>query len=216
MESDVLYRMLRDRYGPQDWWPARGPYEMMVGAVLTQNTSWENALRAVCALGDPPHPETLCRLSPEELEARIRPSGFYRQKAGTLRRLTRWYRESCRDPGFPGNRATGELRRDLLAIRGIGPETADSIVLYGFFRPVCVVDAYTRRILGRLGREVPPGYEALREELEAGIGADVPRLQEFHALLVTLAKDTCRTRPNCGACALRQACQYPRTARKKE
>ena len=210
---DVLYQA----YGPQHWWPADSRFEMMVGAVLTQNTAWTNVEKAMARLR-PALPEltasALLALPPEDLAELIRPSGYFRLKTRRLRALCEWFVEAG---GFTAldDWSTTELRPALLAVYGVGNETADSILLYGFYRPVMVVDAYTRRIFSRLGAVSPEiDYEALRQWLEQGLGASdrVRRYNELHALLVRHAKVSCRVRPACDDCVLRQDCDYARAA----
>ncbi len=206
---DTLYQA----YGPQHWWPAPTRFEMMVGAVLTQNTAWTNVEKALNSLkSEVPELEArpLLALPPARLAELIRPSGYYRLKTDRLRALCQWFVDAG---GFVAldRLATDELRRALLGVHGVGYETADSIVLYGFQRPVMVVDAYTRRIFSRLGAVSPEiGYESLRTWLEAGLGTheQVARYNELHALLVSHAKVACRVRPACPDCVLRRHCQY--------
>jgi len=207
---DTLYQA----YGPQHWWPAPTRFEMMVGAVLTQNTAWTNVEKALDRLKSEvpePEPRALLALPPARLAELIRPSGYFRLKTDRLRALCQWFVDAG---GFAAldQLATAELRRELLGVHGVGYETADSILLYGFQRPVMVVDAYTRRIFSRLGAVSPEiGYEALRTWLEAELGAgeQVTRYNELHALLVRHAKVACRVRPDCAQCVLRRVCAYP-------
>ena len=206
---DTLYQA----YGPQHWWPAPTRFEMMVGGILTQNTAWTNVEKALEKLkSEIPTLEasTLLALPPERLAELIRPSGYFRLKTGRLRALCQWFVDAGGFECLDG-RTTKELRHDLLGVYGVGHETADSILLYGFERPVMVVDAYTRRIFSRLGAVTPEiGYEPLREWLEAGLGTKdrVSRYNELHALLVRHAKISCRVRPDCASCVLCDICAY--------
>lgn len=201
------YEALYDHLGPQNWWPARTPFEVIVGAILTQNTSWTNVERAIANLRRASllTPRALERVPFSRLASLIRSSGYFRQKAKKLKAFVRFLRAE-----YSGSLArmfrtsTPELREKLLAVHGIGPETADSILLYAGHKPVFVVDAYTRRILSRHGW-VPEdvSYEELRSKIESALPRDVSRYNEFHALLVMAGKNWCRTRePRCSECPL--------------
>lgn len=202
-----LYEALLERFGPQGWWPARSTFEVVVGAILTQGTAWVNVERAIRRLraAGALRPTALRALGLRRLAVLVRPAGYYRVKARRLRAflrhldrrhrgdLRRWLRQP-----------TAALRAELLAVPGIGPETADSILLYAAGRPVFVVDAYTRRILTR-HRVVPPQTDAAR--VQALFHRHLPRdpalFNEYHALLVRVAKEYCRARPRCEGCPLR-------------
>ncbi|MCX7781277.1 MAG: endonuclease III domain-containing protein [Negativicutes bacterium] len=201
-----LFDALLKAYGPRNWWPAQTPFEMMVGAVLTQNTSWKNVEKAIANFGDRLTPAFIAEALPEEIACIIRPSGYYNQKAIKLKALTAWYQRYGCDIG-KARQANGEqLRGELLAVKGIGPETADAILLYALYKPFFVVDAYTRRILHRLGYEVPQAYESVRGMFEANLPRDVYLYNEFHALLVEHAKRHCQKQPACGRCPLEAVC----------
>lgn len=202
-----LYRALARRFGPQAWWPGRTPYEIAAGAVLTQHTAWTSAARAVAALRARHllRPERVAALPEASLARVIRPAGTPRLKARRLRALTRWLLDR-----FGGRFGAlrwlplGPLRRELLAVPGLGPETVDAILLYAAGRPVFVADAYARRVLARhrlLGRR--PGYEAARAFFEAHLPSDPVLFNEFHALLVAVGKAHCRALPRCENCPLR-------------
>jgi endonuclease-3 related protein len=202
-----LYTALDARYGPQDWWPARSRFEVAVGAVLTQHTAWAGVARAIGNLRAARRlaPRRLCRLSLPRLGRLIRPAGTWRLKARRLRALAVFFVERAGGRLERLRRAHLEsLRAQLLGVRGIGPETADAILLYALDRPVFVADAYTRRVLSR-HRMVPAdiGYEALRRYLETHLPGDPAVFNEFHALLVAVAKSHCRARPRCEGCPLR-------------
>jgi endonuclease-3 related protein len=195
-------------YGCQAWWPARTAFEVMVGAVLTQNTAWVNVERAIARLADriPLTPEAILALPPQVLADALRPSGYFNVKA---RRLSALCVDLVAAGGITGLAAleTGDLRRRLLAIDGVGPETADDILLYAFERPVFVVDAYTRRVFARLGLlGGDEGYEAIRAAFEWALGPDVTLYNEYHALIVRHGKEMCRSRPRCGRCPIRAGC----------
>ena len=202
-----LYDRLHRRFGAQGWWPGRSAFEVIVGTILTQSTAWVNVERAIGELrrAGVLAPRALVRVPPGRLARLVRASGFFRVKAGRLgafvRHLERRYAGNLRR--LLG-RPAGELRAELLAIPGIGPETADSILLYAAGRPVFVVDAYTRRILSR-HRIVPRDVDYAR--LQAVFMEHLPRdpalYNEYHALLVRVAKEHCRARPRCEGCPLR-------------
>lgn len=200
-----LYAALLARYGPQRWWPGRTPFEVAVGAVLTQHTAWPNAARAVAALRAARLlvPARLARVPEARLARLVRSAGTPRVKARRLRAFVRWWLEAGglgRLRGAP----LGSLRRALLGVHGLGPETADAILLYAADRPVFVADAYARRVLAR-HRLLPRGvrYEAARAFLEAHLPSDPTLFNEFHALLVAVGKAHCRAEPRCPGCPLR-------------
>jgi endonuclease III related protein len=209
----AYYRTLSESLGPMHWWPARTPFEVIVGAILTQNTSWSNVERAIANL----RRERLLNFAALErvpiprLEQLVRSSGYFRQKARKLKAFVAFARHN-----FDGSLArmfrtpTAELRRRLLEVHGIGPETADSILLYAGGHAVFVVDAYTHRMLGRHG--VTAGgraaasardYESVRGLLENRLPRDARLYNEFHALIVNAGKNWCHKRaPRCSECPL--------------
>lgn len=203
----LYYRALSDRLGPQNWWPAKTPFEVIVGAILTQNTSWTNVERAIANLRRERllTPLALERVPFARLASLIRSSGYFRQKAKKLKAFVRFLRRHYSlSLARMFQTPTLALREKLLAVHGIGPETADSILLYAGHKDVFVVDAYTRRIFSRHGfvpERVP--YEELRSKIEAALPRDVSRYNEFHALLVQVGKNWCRPRdPRCAECPL--------------
>lgn len=180
----------------------------MVGAVLTQNTAWINVEKAIANLKshDVLDPAAIVRADSERLAGWIKPSGYFNVKARRLRNFCEWYLEHGGSAAL-SQRDTENLRRGLLSVNGIGPETADDILLYAFERPVFVIDAYTRRIFARLGLiEGTEGYEELRRFFEHALVPDVPIFNEYHALIVNHAKNVCRTKPLCRECCLADAC----------
>ena len=199
-----IYDRLFAAFGPQHWWPGDSALEIAVGAILTQNAAWANVERAIASLKERRllHLRRLSRISPDRLAPLIKPAGLYNVKAIRLHALIQWLNSRG---GFARLRRlpTAELRQDLLACHGIGPETADSTLLYALGRPVFVIDAYTRRILGRYGiaRGDEP-YEHLRRLFETNLEPDPRLFNEFHALFVRLAKSHCRVRPVCAGCPL--------------
>lgn len=207
-----IYQVLLIAYGPQRWWPGETPFEVMVGAVLTQNTSWANVEKAIANLKerDLLEPEKLYRLGITALASLIRSSGYYRIKAKRLKALVQFLVEEYE--GNLQNMERGELeelRGKLLRIHGIGPETADSILLYGLRKPIFVVDAYTRRILSR-HRIV--SEDASYEEIQALFMSHLPHeeklFNEYHALLVRLGKEVCRKKPVCALCPLKDQVRW--------
>ena len=198
-----LLRELARGFGPQRWWPAETPFEVMLGAVLTQNTAWTNVERALTSLRARTAltPARLLALAEEELAACIRSSGYYRAKARKLRALCTWYlevgglRTLARAP-------LARIRAELLEVWGVGPETADSILCYAAGRRVAVVDAYTRRVLARHGfldGELP--YETVRAWIEERLIASQGVHEEFHALCVRVGYQHCKPSPRCASCA---------------
>jgi len=204
-----VYELLFEAFGPQHWWPGDTPFEVMVGAVLTQNTNWKNVHRAIENLKEAGllEPKAMARLSLEELGELIRPAGYYRLKARRLQNLLRLVMER-----YEGSleamfaEQTSALREQLLGVQGIGPETADSILLYAAGKPVFVVDAYTHRVLARHGWiDFEADYYQLQELFHGSLPEDVQLFNEYHALLVRLGKDYCRKRnPRCEECPLAQ------------
>ncbi|MEN6457719.1 MAG: endonuclease III domain-containing protein [Thermoguttaceae bacterium] len=206
MLSEV-YRRLLDAFGPQHWWPGETPFEVVVGAMLTQNTSWQNVERAIGNLRDADllEPHALHAVPVEELEELLRPAGYFRVKARRLRCLLDFLITQY-DGSLDAMFATGlpDLRQQLLDVHGVGPETADSILLYAGQLPVFVVDAYTHRVFSRHGWiDFDADYHRIQDYAQSELPADVPTYNEFHALLVRLGKDACRkTKPKCAECPL--------------
>jgi endonuclease-3 related protein len=201
-----VYEQLLNHFGPQHWWPGNSAFEVIVGAVLTQNTNWKNveraldSLRARAAL----QPAELDRMAVTDLAELIRPAGYYRLKARRLKSVVDYL--MTRHGGsveamFVMEPAT--LRKELLQLNGIGPETADSILLYAGGQPAFVVDAYTARLAVRHGwLDQPVKYEELQAYFTARLPADASLFNEFHALVVRLGKDYCRKQPQCDGCPL--------------
>lgn len=209
-----IYQKLFAHHGPQNWWPADSPFEVMVGAVLTQNTSWTNVEKAIANLVDNQvlDCEALIAMSHKRLAKLLTPVGYFNVKATRLKHFCAWYAEQG---GYNSLNTlpTNELRSALLAVHGIGPETADDILLYAFEREVFVIDAYTRRLFQRLGMiDGDEGYETLRSWFEQGLRRCKDRLElfnEYHALIVRHAKHPCRARnPDCPTCQLREGCAF--------
>ena len=207
-----IYDLLFLRYGPQHWWPGDSPFEVMVGAILTQSAAWRNVEKAITNLktAGVMSPAALREVPTSELAQLIHPSGYYNAKAIKLQALVRWLSESCGDNlNTLFVMETDFLRRQLLAVHGIGPETADSILLYAGNKPVFVVDAYTRRILNRLDlKPENDTYDAWKTLFTNHLPEKAEIFNEYHALLVRLGKEACRKQPVCDNCCLREICQY--------
>lgn len=201
-----LYRRMDAHFGPLHWWPAQGPFEVMVGTILTQNTAWINVEKAIRRLKQQKllSPQAIAEADGEVLAEAIRSSGFYRLKAQRLKSLVRFFLTNY--DGDCGRMAAAPLpilRDQLLAVTGVGPETADSILLYACGLPSFVSDAYTKRILSRHGlvTEAAP-YDQIRGLFMAHLPADVALFNQYHALLVNTGKHFCRKEPRCGTCPL--------------
>lgn len=201
-----IYEKLFAAFGPQHWWPARTPFEVILGAILAQNTAWKNAAAAIANLDRNGllSLEGLCGLDGAQLEALVRPSGFYRQKAKRIMTFCDHIQKNyhgCLEQFL--DQDMEPLRQELLTIRGIGPETADSIVLYAAFKPSFVVDAYTWRIFSRHAWiDETISYDDLREYFMEALELDVQMYQEFHALVVRTGHLYCRRKPLCQMCPL--------------
>jgi len=203
-----VFTSLYSHYGPQHWWPGESPFEIMVGAVLTQNTAWSNVEQAIANLAkrNKLDPESIVRARRDHLAGWLRPSGYFNIKAQRLKNFCRWYLQGG-GYGELQRLDTPALRTTLLDVNGVGMETADDILLYAFQRPVFVIDAYTRRLFSRLGYfEGGEPYEVMRGILENRLGPDIDLYNEYHALIVRHAKEICRTRPACDACVLSRRC----------
>jgi endonuclease-3 related protein len=200
-----IYQLLLRQYGPQGWWPGDTPFEVCVGAILTQNTNWRNVERAIANLREQGMLTAagMNGAALHRLAEAIRPSGYYNVKSRRLKGFLEWL--FLRYGGEVEGMLAGEwqpLRAELLAVPGIGPETADSILLYAAGKPTFVVDAYTRRLLARLGvMGEGSRYEEVRRYFMDRLPVDAPLFNEYHALVVRHAKERCRTRPQAVLCA---------------
>ncbi len=203
---EELYFLLSRHYGPTHWWPGDSPFEVAIGAILTQNTAWTNVTRAIVNLKKKRllSPRRMLDTPRETLEEAIRSSGYYRQKAERLRIFCAFLLDQ-----YGGRmsrmaaRPLENLREALLNLKGIGPETADDILLYACNKPIFVVDAYTIRIFSRCGLvEESIGYKALQQWVHGHIAPEVQCYKEFHGLLVWTGKDFCRKTPQCPGCPL--------------
>ena len=202
-----IYDRIYKYFGTQDWWPGESPFEIMVGAILTQNTSWQNVEKAITNLKEAGllSLTAMSALPAEELAEYIRPAGYYNIKAGRLQNFFAMINQQWDgDLDYFLTLPTAELREQLLAVKGIGPETADSMVLYAAEKPIFVVDTYTHRILSRHGI-IPEeyGYFEIQELLMDNLVADTRLFNEFHALLVRTGNRFCKkSKPKCDDCPL--------------
>ncbi len=196
LDPQKIYKELFKVYGPQYWWPGDSPWEICVGAVLTQNTNWSNVEKAIANLK---RAKSLCpvkirKMPLAKLEEAIHPSGFYRLKAQRLLAVTGWWLENVKEDRLnPRGKALSFWRESILSVKGVGPETADSILLYSFNLPTFVIDAYTKRIMSRhFGFKPDIAYHDLQKYFMDNLPADPKLFNEFHALFVRMAKDHCR------------------------
>ena len=208
LDFKSVYQLLREQHGEQEWWPGDSAFEIMIGAILTQNTAWTNVEKALANLkqADALSLPGILDLPRDSLAELIRPSGYYNQKAKRLQGFCAWLNDQGGIEALQARDTLG-LRKELLSIKGIGPETADDILLYALDRPVFVVDAYTRRIFSRLeligGNEK---YDELRLLLQSELQGDTRLYNEYHALIVVHGKDVCRKSPLCDECRLQFGC----------
>lgn len=201
-----IYKCLSEAYSPQHWWPADNPLEVMVGAVLTQNTSWQGVQKAIANLKHNGMLESskLQAIPTVELAELIRPAGYFNLKATRLKNLMELVEGNYgADLKAMAQVDTAQLRNELLAVNGVGPETADSILLYAFRKPIFVVDTYTYRVMSRHGlTEEEVSYQALQDFFMQHLPLDVAMFNEYHALLVKVGKLHCRRKPRCQGCPL--------------
>lgn len=205
-----FYHKLYDSYGSRNWWPADEPFEVIIGAILTQNTAWKNVEKAIGNLkrGNLLSPEGLSDLPENELAALIRPSGYYNQKAKKIKAFLDYYKRFYNnDLTRMSDKPLEALREELLDIFGIGEETADCILLYALEKPSFVIDAYTKRIFSRIGWcDEKISYTELKSMIEQNIPVDIKIYNEFHALIVYHGKEYCRKIPACDLCAVNDLC----------
>jgi len=217
----AFYEAMFEALGPQGWWPAETPFEVVVGAILTQNTNWKNVERAIANLKREGLLEAaaLEAVDPDRLGEVIRPAGYFRIKARRLKNFIHLLAQR-----FGGDLEalfalpTASLRETVLGVTGIGPETADSMVLYAADRPVFVVDAYTARILYRHGMiDLDAGYDDLQSLMQGSLPDDVALLKEYHALMVAVGKGHCKKRaPQCAGCPLERLLEDGQPVRELE
>lgn len=204
-----IYARLYEAYGPRHWWPGETPFEVMVGAILTQNTSWKNVEIAIERLKARKvlNIKGIYQLKRPQLASLIRPSGYYRIKAERLKTFVEFIcKEYAGSIQKMGRERMDVLRGKLLEVKGIGPETADSILLYGLKKPIFVVDAYTKRILSRHGMiSERTSYEEIQKLFMNHLPRNERLFNEYHALLVHLGKTSCKKIPRCDRCPLKGA-----------
>jgi len=201
-----IYDKLYAFYGPQHWWPGDSPFEVAVGAILTQNTNWSNVEKAIANLKTARvlSARALNKIPAAELALLIRPSGYFNIKAGRLKAFLAFILTSYRGSMEKMRKGdTASLRQELLNVHGIGPETADSILLYALDKPVFVIDAYTKRVISRHGILDHGGsYDEYQRMFHELLGNDIRLFNEYHALLVMVGKDYCKPKPRCENCPL--------------
>ena len=206
-----IYDRLMVNYGPQHWWPAEQPFEVIIGAILTQSAAWGNVEKAIANLQEAKAlaPEVLRELPLPEVTTLIHPCGYYKAKAQKLKAFSYWLDNHYKDDLnklFAND--IQHLRQELLSIHGIGEETADSIILYAASKPIFVIDGYTRRIINHIGlAPVKNNYNAYQTLFMENLPSDVELFNEYHALLVCLGKNVCHRRPLCQQCCLNNTCQ---------
>ena len=203
----AIYEKFLAHYGELGWWPAETVCEIIVGAVLTQNTAWRNVEKALAGFGGGLSPTAVLDADISELEAIIRPAGFFTQKAACLKAVMEWYGRYGFDVPTVRSETLEKVRAELLAVKGVGRETADSILLYAFGFPTFVVDAYTIRLCGRYPMEAGEGYEKVKAFFENSIPGSVEIYNKFHAMIVVNAKEHCRKKPLCEGCPLAGDCE---------
>ena len=219
MNLELIYEILLGHYGEPGWWPvkfgegAEKEFEIIAGAVLTQNTNWNNVEKALANLKGLLAPEQILRVSSAELAELIKPAGFFNQKAGYLKNVAGWLEGYNFDVERIKRGDLCRLRRELLALKGVGEETADSILLYAFGFCTFVVDAYTIRLIARLSSGAPPGladykYSTVKQLFELNLPRDAQLYNNFHALIVINAKAHCRKTPVCSGCPLGAVCEH--------
>jgi len=212
-DAEHIYQALFQRWGKQHWWPAESSLEIILGAILTQNTNWKNVEKAIQRLKNEQAIDInrLASVSTSMLEEWIRPAGFFRQKARTIQTLSKRIQQHFNgsiDELFKLD--TPSLRNELINWRGVGPETADSILLYAAHRPVFVIDAYTKRFMVRHGwADDKATYDTLANFFTDQLQQDSALFNEFHALIVQLGKTHCRTTPQCASCPLEPMLTHP-------
>jgi endonuclease-3 related protein len=202
----LIYNKLYSHFGPQHWWPGETPFEVAVGAVLTQNTNWGNVEKAIDNLKREGklNASAIHKITTESLAALIKPAGYFNVKAKRLKHFASFL---MKDYGGSMSRMKDaklpSIREDLLRVNGIGPETADSIILYALEKPVFVVDAYTKRVLSRHNiKDHDASYDSFQELFDSNLKRDFRLFNEYHALFVKVAKEHCRTKPLCEGCPL--------------
>lgn len=211
MEVDELYRRLAEHYDVSEWWPAESAWEVMVGAILTQQTVWENVSKVLAELKQKGllSVDAMAYLPLDQLESIIRPAGFYRNKARNIKALAQYLKENYRsDPNGILSKDLTEARKELLSLPGIGNETADVILLFAGSRPKFIAAVYVSRILKRMEILNSEDYGEVQRFIESKIAPDPRKYAHLYALMVHHAKTTCRSRPRCETCFLKSECSF--------
>jgi endonuclease-3 related protein len=206
-----IYQKLLKHYGQQHWWPAETQFEVTIGAILAQNVSWANAAKAIQNLKQHNllHPQKLFHLEPAAIAPLIKSSGYYNQKAAAIAVFLHWFKKYDFEFEILQKLPTEVLRKELLSIPRIGPETADSILLYALERKIFVVDAYTKRIFTRLGLLTGnEDYAAIQDLFHKHFKGSVHDYNEYHALIVKHGKDICTKKPQCEFCCIKRYCAW--------
>ncbi|MCL2222034.1 MAG: endonuclease III domain-containing protein [Oscillospiraceae bacterium] len=203
----TIYKNFTIRYGDLRWWPAKTPYEVMVGAILTQNTAWGNVEKAIANFGANLSPKFVQNADISTLAEIIHPAGFFNQKSVYLKTMTDWFARYDFDVPTVQREPLKKLRPELLSVKGIGKETADSILLYAFDFPTFVVDAYTVRLFNRYPVETKKDYDSIKTCFEENLPKSVEVYNNFHAMIVINAKEHCRKKPLCTDCPLAEFCE---------
>jgi endonuclease-3 related protein len=211
-----VYNRLFKHFGNQHWWPADSKFEVIVGAILTQNTAWRNVKKAILNLkkNKSLNCKKIANMNIRKLEKMIQPSGFYKQKAERLKKFCKYLDKNYdSDLNKFFDRNTDEIRNELLSLNGIGNETADSILLYAGEKLRFVIDAYTKRMCERTGITKAKNYDELQDFFEKNLPKNIELYKEFHALIVELGKNFCRKKQRCNSCPLENICKINRNAR---
>ncbi|GGP09389.1 endonuclease III domain-containing protein [Oceanobacillus neutriphilus] len=208
-----LYLKLFHYYGPQGWWPAASDFQMLISAILVQRTNWKNVELALANLGENITAGKIMEMEEEKLAEKIRPSGFYRMKAKKIKAWLQWFQKYDFQIGEVQKVDRAILRKELLAVHGIGEETADAMMLYAFNKPGFIADNYAVRLFQRIGYHLPKTYHAFKTEVEKLFPHDLEMHQEFHALIVEHGKQYCKKTPLCENCLLLSYCRMGRERR---
>ena len=217
----MVYGLLLNTYGPQNWWPGDTPFEIMIGAILTQSTSWQNVEKAIHNLrsANALSPDSIRKLTDDNLASLIYPSGYYNAKTKKLKALAKFIGENFDDDiEAMANEPQHSIREALMKVHGIGDETADSIILYAIGLPAFVIDTYTKRIFDRLHLSPPENrYSNYRNLFTQNLPKNPKLFNEYHALIVRHGRETCKKTPVCERCCLLQICPtgYQTTSKKQ-
>ncbi len=203
----IIYRTLFKAFGPQNWWPGETPFEVAVGAILTQNTNWGNVEKAINNLKNASvlSAKKIHAMPAGRLATLIKPAGYFNVKAKRLKNFIAFLIEDYHGSmAAMGHRDIPSLREELISVNGIGPETADSILLYALDKPIFVIDAYTKRVLSRHGiMDHDKSYDEFQGLFHAALKKDTRLFNEYHALFVAIGKKYCKPKPRCGECPLK-------------